>query len=525
MKSFDIIVVGGGIAGAGIALDASQRGLRVLLVEKSDFGGEASAGCFGILHGGVRYLQQFDFKRLFESAREQQILRIVAPNHFQPLPIVFPCKGLGMKSNFVLTSAIGFYELIAGFRNCGVGEEIRLPGLKRIRRNELLNSFPGLLRADPTSAVIYSDAQFSSTQRFLLSVIRSAVRAGAEVLNYNVISEIIPVSVNEGVRSSWEVEIRDEATGSSQHVSATFLVNATGHNLESFYSEKLARYFGEKPMEPRRFVKAVQLILPRLFDQGLALESAAKDDGSVISRGGRSFFLIPNGQHTLVGTYEQISESGQSAEITEVEINEFINELVTAYDFTEKPKVLAAWGGYIPLDWVREDRSYSVSRDDLIVEHYAADGSSSTLPRALSVAAVKYSTFRKTAERVVDKICNDSFKSAGASISKQVPLFGSEVESFDLFKEKYREILMRFNADAFPEYLYRSYGSAISELAKLKAELDCESFIELETEYFRRYEFARNSEDVLRRRLPFSRSVAMSSEDKTKIEGAFGAVK
>lgn len=513
-KDFDLVIVGGGIAGAGIALEASQRGLKALLTERDDFGGEASAGCFGILHGGVRYLQQFDLPRLFESAREQQILRRIAPNHFLPLPIVFPCRGLGIKSRWVLSSAIRLFEAIAGFRNSGIIEETRLASLGTLSAAELIREFPGMPEPQPSSGVVYSDAQFASTQRFLMAVLRSAVRAGARCMNYTELSDIKLRGVRSGEQGRWKIQLRDRLTNQSQLVSCSCIINATGHHLEHFYNEHLAPELGAENLSPRRFVKAIQLVIPRCFNRGVAMESPQYDAGSRIKRGGRSFFLIPSGPHTLVGTYEIVADAADSFAISSEEIDSFMGELVQSYRFERTPQVLSAWGGFIPLEWMKDGKKYSVARDDLLLEH------GSPL-RAISIAAVKYSTFRKTAERVVDRLARTPGLSPRRSISSNVPLLGSEMGGIDSFKSKFGEILSRYQGEVDVEYLYRSYGSNIASFPELAARYGTADLWGLEIAFAREFEFARTEEDFLRRRLPISRSLTLDSASIARVSEFF----
>jgi len=109
-SNFDVVIIGGGIIGAGCALEASAAGLKTLLLEKSDFGAKTSAGSFKIIHGGLRYIQHLDYSRLKESVNEQRYIRQAAPNLIKPLPFLVPCYGYGMKSKLALRTACSLYE-------------------------------------------------------------------------------------------------------------------------------------------------------------------------------------------------------------------------------------------------------------------------------------------------------------------------------------------------------------------------------------------------------------------------------
>src|SRR5690606_6326081 len=116
-QEFDLLVIGGGINGAGIAWDAALRGLKVALVEKKDFGGATSAGCFKIVHGGMRYLQHFDLPRLFESVKEQKFLRKAAPHLVHPMPFLVPCYGYVMRGRGIMNIGMSIYDVLSCLKN------------------------------------------------------------------------------------------------------------------------------------------------------------------------------------------------------------------------------------------------------------------------------------------------------------------------------------------------------------------------------------------------------------------------
>ena len=169
-RHFDLLVVGGGINGLAIAWDAALRGLSVVLCEKGDFGGGATAGCFKIVHGGFRYLQNLDFSRLFRSAKEQRILRTIAPHFVQPLPILVPSYGLGKKSRAVLDLGATFYEILTAGRNNGVDESRKLPRHSVLGSADVLTIAPHLRREALRGGIVFYDAQMRNCERLTLAV-------------------------------------------------------------------------------------------------------------------------------------------------------------------------------------------------------------------------------------------------------------------------------------------------------------------------------------------------------------------
>ena len=146
--TIDVFVIGGGIVGLAIAEDAARRGLSVLLCERGDFAAATSAGCFRLVHGGVRYLQHLDFGRMFASVREQTILRKRASHLIRPLPFLLPVYGSGKEGRLFLEAGMTVYEMLTCGRNRGAPKEQRLPRHSFVGRDEMLARFPGLKRRE-----------------------------------------------------------------------------------------------------------------------------------------------------------------------------------------------------------------------------------------------------------------------------------------------------------------------------------------------------------------------------------------
>jgi glycerol-3-phosphate dehydrogenase len=185
-----------------------------------------------------------------------------------------------------------------------------------------------------------------------------------------------------------------------------------------------------------------------------------------------------------------------------------------SYRFEAPPVVLSSWGGYIPLEWVKEGSTYSAARDDLLLDH-------SLSHQVMSVAAVKYSTFRRTAQRVVDRLSRAFGDRLSTSISHRIPLVGSETIGFEDFRNRFRELISSYADEVDAEYLYRTYGSSIEELSKLRSKSDIRSFFELEIAYLREYEFARLPDDILKRRLSIARTSDLDDRARSRLMDLF----
>ena len=222
---FDVLIIGGGAFGAAAARDAALRGLRTALIERADFGGGASAECFKMVHGGIRYLQHADIPRLRASCRERSALLRIAPHLVQPLPIAIPTYGYGRRGRAFLGAGACAYDLLTVGRNAGIARS-RTPDPTHagfFRATEVLAHFPHLRAPDLSGAVVFEDGQMYNPARLVLAFVKGAVAAGATACNYV-----------EAQRFVWDgdavrgVRVRDHLSGDTFDVRARLTLNAAG---------------------------------------------------------------------------------------------------------------------------------------------------------------------------------------------------------------------------------------------------------------------------------------------------------
>ena len=210
-KEYDVVVVGGGIFGACAAWDAALRGLSVLLLERGDFGEATSANAYKFVHGGMRYLQQLDLVRLWESSDERSALLRIAPHLVYPLPIAMPTYGHGMRGKEVLRAGFAAYELLTARRNRGIQDaRRRIPRARFLSRDAILGEFPDLPTDGLTGAALFADAQVYNMPRLTLGFVRAAQEAGAAAVNYAEVTRF----VQDGGRVAG-VEVHDIRTDSN----------------------------------------------------------------------------------------------------------------------------------------------------------------------------------------------------------------------------------------------------------------------------------------------------------------------
>src|SRR5450631_3457302 len=184
-QTFDVLVIGGGAFGAAAAWDAALRGLRVALIDQGDFGSGASAECFKMVHGGIRYLQHADIPRLRASCAERTALLRIAPHLVNPLPIVIPTYGHGRQGKAFLAAGMLVYDLLTIGRNFGLSDPTRrIAGTQLLSRNETLALFPEIEERSLTGAAVFEDGQMYNTARLVLAFVKSAANRGAIAANY-----------------------------------------------------------------------------------------------------------------------------------------------------------------------------------------------------------------------------------------------------------------------------------------------------------------------------------------------------
>ncbi|MBX6343160.1 MAG: FAD-dependent oxidoreductase, partial [Thermomicrobiaceae bacterium] len=285
-EAFDLVVVGGGIHGAWIAWDAALRGLSVALVERGDFAGGASSNSLKIVHGGLRYLQSADLKRVRESIRERSVLLRVAPHLVRPLPFVIPLYGHGTRGPEALRVALALADLAGIDRNRGLDDDHLLPRGRVLSVAECLRYLPDIDRRGLRGGALWYDAQMRSDARIVLAVLRSAAERGAALANYVEAREVV---VRDGRVAA--VRVRDRLEGAEFEVRARVVALACG----AWGQALLAR--AGAPAPPLLLSKAMNLAVPRLFGEwgaGVPLR------GPGVS--GRMLFATPWRDHTLIGT-------------------------------------------------------------------------------------------------------------------------------------------------------------------------------------------------------------------------------
>lgn len=392
-RVYDVVIIGGGIYGLTTAWDAALRGMSVLVLEQADFAHATSSAHYKLVHGGLRYLQHLDLKRMRISIRERRWMMQAAPHLVSPVEFVIPCYGHGMKGAEVLRAAFLLNDLIGWDRNRGIEAGRRIPRGRLLSKTECLRRVPGFRAEGLKAGAVYADAQVYSSERFAMAIARSAAEAGAVLINNaEVVGAILEETKVTGLR------VRDRARGETVTVQGKLVVNMTGP-----WSE-ITRALIRDPNPPREVIrsKGVQFFTRPLADCGFTVETRQKDRSAKIARGGRSLFVQPWRGCSFIGQSDKLYKGppGDFA-VTEADLQAFLAEFNEAYPAAalKREDVIHVLGGMVPVgsDDPNPDAA-NISHRYEILDHATADG----LQNFISVIGVKFTICRQIAEQVVD---------------------------------------------------------------------------------------------------------------------------
>ncbi|GAB4492194.1 MAG: FAD-dependent oxidoreductase [Saprospiraceae bacterium] len=441
-EEFDLCVIGGGASGTGCALDAALRGLKVALVEKTDFAAATSSKSTKLVHGGVRYLEQafknFDFAQLRQvrhGLEERHIVLKNAPHLARPLALVTPV--FSWWENLYFSIGLKLYDWFASRKDS-------LPKSRRLSKAATLRRMPGLTRKIH-SAVLYYDGQLDDA-RYCLALAQSAAEAGATVANH---LEVIDFQKNEKGKLT-AVKVRDDIHHSSFIIRSKLFLNCTGP-----FADKI-RLLGNPELQPRiRPSKGVHLVLPHatLGSHDALLIPKTKD--------GRVVFAIPFEGELLLGTTDDDYFDLTKEPVLEAAEVDFLLETLQPFlkEKIDKQQVKAGFGGLRPLLF----SSTNQQTKTLVRDHEVEHDSTSNL---LSLLGGKWTTYRLMAKDAVDAACDLLGISAQCGTETH-QLVGAKGWDSDFWKKIQAEF--GFDQD-ISQHLAQKYGARASKVASLAAE-------------------------------------------------------
>lgn len=391
---YDILIIGGGITGAALAYEAAGRGCSVALIEATDFGGATSAATGKLIHGGLRYLKQFQVRLVRESLRERRILSNIAPNLVLPYPIALP--GAGLLERVGLTA----YDLLSLDRNRVWDRDKRIPRHRAVRAQQADTWGLG----KDAHALLYYDCIMPSPERLTLAFLKSAAANGASISNYTRADRFL-ASGDRVVGA----HVTDVLTGRGRELRARVVVNATGPWAHDMLMGTTAT---ERVAGPRPTVRSegIYLITGKLTD---VMTLHVTPHGH--------FSCAPWRGHSLIGPTEKAYRGDvRDWRLTRESIEEFLVAINAAHMLPVQlgyDDVLFAYGGLRPLTEVAGEDTYDASRASEHVDH-AADG----VQGLITVTGGKYTTSRGFAEATFPTIAGKLGRPTGHGHTADTPL-------------------------------------------------------------------------------------------------------
>ena len=379
-QRYDLVVIGGGITGACLLLEAARRGLRPLLLEQADYGHATSGNSLRILHGGLRYLQTLDLPRLRASVAERRWFSRGFPELVRPLPCLMPLYGPGLRRPAPMRAALALNDALSAGRNRGVAPSVRLPPGRVLSPAETLRVFPGARRAGLLGGALWHDVAMTSSERVMIEILRWAVAAGATALNY---TRAVGLRATRGAVTG--VEAVDLETGGELVFEAPVAVACAG----PWAREVAGMLDGPIAVLPP-LALAFNLLLDRPPVAPVAV--AVTPDG-----GGRTYFVVPWKGRVLAGT-EHLPWHGDGPAVPgPARIRGMLEALasaVPALGDVGPGDVVRVLAGLMPTD---APGGAEPSSRDRVVDHGLEGG----VRGLYSVVGVKYTTARSLAERVL----------------------------------------------------------------------------------------------------------------------------
>lgn len=470
VTTYDVIVVGGGINGVGIARELALRGHSVLLVEKGDIGGGTSSASSKLVHGGLRYLEQGNLKLVWETCRERYYLLKNAPHLVKKLAFLLPVYKTSSRPVWMVRVGVWLYDRLSGRHRLGDSGWLSM--------EEAIQREAGILRDGLLGAAIYQDAQMDDA-RVCLETALQAQEFGAIVLNYTSV-----IAVNADKRRVHSVQVRDVFSGEEATLKATYFVNATGPWSDDVLG--LLNPDAEKMLRPS---KGVHIVTRKLTKEHAVLVMSRSD--------GRVFFVLPWGDQSMIGTTDTDYKGPiDSVSVEPEDVDYLIRE--TALQFPDSQltpgDVVCAFVGIRPLLQQKSSLIGSVSREHKFIWNRR---------NFLSVVGGKFTTYRAVSESAAAKIHTKLSHRIFRSLTREMPLFGG-----DQIEANYEEDAVMYPVSKeIYDYVISRYGSAYRDvlLTLMERSDNCEfltgtTYLKGEVVYAIRYEFAMQVEDFMRRR-------------------------
>lgn len=472
---FDLLIIGGGVTGVGAALDAATRGLKVALVESQDFAAGTSSRSSKLIHGGLRYLEQYDFKLVREALHERELMvSSLAPHLVKPVGFLYPLHEKYRERTYV-GAGLALYDVLRGFQRA-------LPWHKHLSEKKIAEIAPSLRSDLVNGAIKYFDAQVDDA-RHTLAIARTAARHGAVIASRLQCEEL----VRDGKRVVG-AKVRDLNSGKRISVNAKVTVMCAG-----VWSDELHEKFGIKPGYKVAMSKGAHIVLPK---------SAIKSESGIILKTAVSvLFIIPWGDKWIVGTTDTPYKADRNNPVATKEDVEYIVDQANRvlHPKINADEIIGVYAGLRPLVANASDsKTTKLSREHTVDR---------PVPGFVSIAGGKYTTYRVMGKDVIDLAVNDLRRIVAESVTEKVPAIGAD--GYFALEQQSAQLaeLSGLPVETITHLLNR-YGSTISDIfeiiesdKKLGQQLTPDlPYLKAEIVYAATHEGAQSVDDVISRR-------------------------
>ncbi len=431
-EKFDLIVIGGGIIGTGIARDASLRGIKTLLIEKEDFGYGTTSRSSRLIHGGLRYLRMLEFHLVRQDLREREVLLKIAPHLVHPYPFIIPIASLYYQ--IALSIGVRLYDVMAAGNS--------MPSHQHLSRREALEMEPELEELKGlTGAILYYDCQAPFTERLGIENVLCAAEHGATIINHAQLTRFL----RDG-NDVCGIEVLDCLSGEAYRVKARLVVNAAGHWVDC-----VRDLLHGGPASTVRRTKGIHLLTPKLSQKALVLFSPVD---------GRLFFVMPWLDYTLIGTTDTDYCGDLDAVCAdEADVVYMLGGLRQVFPKLRKEDIFYTIAGLRSLVHIGGEKPSDITREHKMLDHKQRDG----IEGLISVLGGKITAYRAVAKDAVDMVCRKLGMEVKC-ITAEVPLPGAPAVSQKAVVEAAKESGLSVETVT---HLADLYGSRLSQVLEL----------------------------------------------------------
>ncbi|WP_455285019.1 FAD-dependent oxidoreductase [[Eubacterium] cellulosolvens] len=429
---YDVVVIGGGMIGTGVSRDAAMRGLKTVLFEKEDFCYGTSGRSSRMIHGGLRYLANYDLGLVREGLREREILLRLAPHLVHPLKFLIPVYG-GFLHKMKLKIGMILYDLLSYDKS--------LPSHKYLDNAKVLEAEPALAESGLKGGYVYYDSQIALTERLCMENVVSAQNHGALLVNH---ARVVGLVKRNGVVSG--VKVEDVLSGKSVNFGSRLVVNVGGPWLDDVVREVRGK---RQPLA--RTTKGIHLVTPKVTNDAVAL----------FASDGRAYFVMPWIGFSLVGTTDTDYEEDMDAVKAEVDDVQYLRtEVEKAFPRTSWNRIFYTMAGVRSLLRVEGVKESSVTRRHVIYDHEKKEG----LRGLISVIGGKLTAYRGISEDIVDVACHKlSSRTNCTTANENLP--GADSGELERVRTHTRSVASEYGISAeVLNHLVSLYGSRYREV-------------------------------------------------------------